>query len=93
LNVLAPTREELANRTGYSFKIQCPHCQKFSHHNIDEISAEHGPPATPAGAILGGLIGLIGGPLGMLIGGGLGTLWGASSDEEESKNVDIFNRS
>ncbi len=93
LGIIAPTRNKLADRFGYSFEIVCPHCQNYSHHNINEVFAEQGPPATPAGAILGGLVGLIGGPLGMLIGGGLGTLWGANADEEERRRVNRFNRS
>ena len=93
LNITALDRSQLANRIGYSFEIQCPHCRNYSYHTVDEVLAEPGPSATPAGAILGGLIGLIGGPLGMLIGGGLGTLWGANADEEERRKVNRFNRS
>lgn len=94
LSIIAPTRERLAGRIGYSFEIECPYCRKkFSYHRISEVFAEQGPPATPAGALLGGLIGLIGGPSGMIIGGTLGTLWGANADEEERKKVNRFNRS
>ena len=93
LSVIASNRGQLANRIGHSFEIQCPHCQDYSFHTVDEVFAEPNPPSTPAGAILGGLVGLIGGPPGMLIGGVLGTLWGVNVDEGEKRSVDRFNRS
>ena len=92
LSIITQTRDQLANRIGYSFQILCPHCRNYSYYDVNEVFAEPGPPATPAGAILGGLVGLIGGPLGMLIGGGLGALWGASADDEEGRRVNTFNR-
>lgn len=93
LNVVEPTRGQLANRIGYYFQVECPHCRGDVQHSVNDVFAEPDPPATPAGAIVGGVIGLIGGPIGMLIGGGLGTLWGANVDEEERRRVDRFNGS
>lgn len=92
LTVIAHSREQLAGRIGYEFKVRCPHCGNYSNYDVNDVFAEPGPPAAPAGAILGGLIGLIGGPFGMLAGGGLGTLWGARADDEERKRVNRFNR-
>jgi len=94
LNVTASTRKHLAERIGGSeFEIQCSHCAQYTYYTINDVFAEQSVSATPAGAIIGGLVGLIGGPLGMLIGGVFGTLWGANADEKERRIVNRFNRS
>jgi hypothetical protein len=94
LPIAAPSRDQLAHQIGdYSFKIECPRCHNHSSYEVKEVSADPSPSSTPAGAILGGLVGLIGGPAGMLVGASLGTLWGAGEDEEEKKKVIRFNRS
>ena len=91
LNVVAPTRDELSRRTGYNFQIRCPYCGNYSYYTVNDVFAEIGPRTTTTGAVVGGLIGLIGGPLGMVLGGSLGALWGSSADEEEHKKVNRFN--
>lgn len=94
LNVTASTRQHLAERIGgREFEIRCPHCGKYTYHTLNDVLAQRTIPATPAAAIIGGLVGLIGGPLGMLIGGVAGTLWGANVDEIERKIVNRFNQS
>jgi len=93
LNITAPTREGLADKIGgHEFEIRCPYCKKYTPYTVNDVFAEKTLPATPAGAIIGGLVGLVGGPLGMFIGGTLGTLWGANADEKERKIVNGFNR-
>ena len=69
LSIIASSREQLADRITYSFEIQCPHCRNYSYHTVEDVFAEIGASSVPPGAILGGLIGLVGGPLGALIGG------------------------
>lgn len=94
LNVTASTRETLAERIGSSdFEIRCLHCGKDTSYTVNDVFAEQSVSAAPAGAIIGGLVGLIGGPLGMVIGGVLGTAWGANADEKEKRTVKRFNHS
>lgn len=91
LNLVALSRQEVANSWGYTFNINCPYCSYASTYTVNEIFAEEGPSSAVGGAVLGGLIGLIGGPLGMLIGGAVGGLAGSNADEEERKRVGRFN--
>lgn len=93
LNVFAHTREELRRKIGDPFEVKCNHCGHIDTYWADGVYAEEGPPSLPAGAIIGGLIGLLGGPLGLIIGGGLGALLGANADENEGRMVRGFNRS
>jgi hypothetical protein len=93
LAITAPSRDQLSEKIGHSFEIECPHCHSLSSCEVTDISAEPGPSSTPAGAILGGAVGLIGGPLGMVVGATLGTFWGADADEGDKKKVIRFNRS
>lgn len=58
-----------------------------------DVVAEAGTPATLGGAAIGGLIGLLGGPLGLILGGATGAFLGASSDADEEKRVKNFNSS
>ena len=93
LTIVRSNRSILANSLGYNFQVKCPYCGNFSYHNVNEVRAERGVLTTPAGAVVGGLIGLIGGPLGVLIGGGIGAMIGGKKDAEETRRVDRFNRS
>lgn len=93
LGISASDRYQLAESVGTRFRVQCPRCGGYYDYSVDEVVAEPESGAAPGGAILGGLIGLIGGPLGMLIGGGVGTLWGAKADQDEERKANRFNRS
>lgn len=93
LNVFAPTREKLREKIGEPFKLKCNHCGYVGTYLVDDVFAEKGAPSLPAGAIIGGLIGLLGGPLGLIIGGGFGAFLGATADENEERLVNRFNRS
>ena len=88
LRKIANTRFELANKIGGT---------KFTlrgrRYSVNDVKAEAESSDTAAGAILGGLIGLIGGPIGVLTGTTIGGLIGNSSESEENKQVRTFNRS
>ena len=81
------------NNISPSFSVICSNCgTKEIFANRSVIAEENGLDA-PAGAILGGLIGLVLGPEGGLIGAGLGSLAGANAKENDNKAVRRFNRS
>lgn len=88
LNILASTRNELANIIGSSwFSL---HGQQY---HVHEVVAETDSNNTAAGAIVGGLIGMLGGPAGILLGGALGGALGNENDKSESEKVRRFNQS
>lgn len=93
LNVFARTRKKLRLEIGESFEVKCNHCDYIGTYWVDDVWAEEGPPSLPAGAVIGGLIGLLGGPLGLIFGGGVGALLGANADENENRMVRRFNKS
>lgn len=62
-------------------------------YNVNKVVAETDSSNTAAGAILGGVIGLIGGPIGVISGSTIGGIIGNSSDKEDVKKVSIFNNS
>lgn len=93
LNIVVDTRIELETRIGSRyFTMSCSHCGISETYSVNDVFAEVGQSSLPAGAILGGLIGLIGGPMGALVGGTVGSIVGASADEEEKKRVRRFNQ-
>ena len=93
LNILAPNRYQLSLKIGHRFNVNCSHCKNTSSYHVNDVFAERGIAAAPAGVILGGLIGLIGGPLGVIVGGGIGGLMGKSSDNQDEVSTKNFNRS
>lgn len=93
IDAFATTPDELRKNIGKTFKVKCNHCEYIGTYKAYDVFAEEGSPSLPAGAIIGGFIGLFGGPFGLLIGGGLGALLGANADENEKKMVIRFNSS
>jgi DNA-directed RNA polymerase subunit RPC12/RpoP len=93
LNVIADTRDEWREKIGEHFLVECRHCDYKETYSVDDVYAEEGVSSAPAGAVLGGLIGLLGGPLGMILGGTFGALLGATTDENEKRGVRKFNDS
>ncbi len=87
------TRRTLANKIGEEFTITCPHCNNIDFYNVYDVFAEVETNNAAGGAIIGGLIGLIGGPIGALSGSTIGGILGYSSDENERKAVQKFNNS
>lgn len=92
LNLFAHTREEWRRKVGEYFLVEC-NCGYKGTYSVNDVFAEEGVSSVPAGAVLGGLIGLLAGPLGMILGGTLGTLLGATTDENEKMKVRKFNDS
>ncbi len=88
IKATAKSRSALAKKIGGSFfKIRS---YKYS---VNEVFAEKDGSDTATGAGIGGLIGLVGGPIGFIIGGTLGGLIGNSSDSTEEADVKNFNSS
>src|SRR5580704_15671056 len=82
LNLLASSRNELANLIG---------SQWFSlngrNFHVNNVIAEAETNSTAAGAVVGGLIGLLAGPIGILAGGLLGGAMGSEGDKAEVQRV------
>ena len=93
LNSPARTRGELASIWGDHFHIACPHCNYQGLYSVTHVYAEVRDKSAAAGAIIGGLIGLLLGPEGALIGSAIGGAGGFAKDEEEKKKVQRFNES
>ena len=89
LDVVAPTRSDLAQRIGsYWFTVGA------KTYHVDEVHAEaSGGSSTAAGAGVGALIGLLGGPIGILAGGLIGGAIGNTNDQGERTRVSRFNNS
>ncbi len=88
LNLAASTRTELQNLIGGThFYLG------NTYYSIDNVYAEKSSNDTAAGAVVGGALGALGGPIGILVGTALGGLIGNSSDEEENIKVEKFNAS
>jgi hypothetical protein len=89
LRKVVSTRSDLP----LSFHLLHQNCAHLDYYTSQDVMAESGTPATLGGAAIGGLIGLLGGPLGLILGGATGAFLGASSDADEEKHVKKFNRS
>lgn len=94
LNIQANNRGNLrALFRGDNFRVQCSTCLKNGIYNVTDIVAISSNNETGTGALVGGLVGLLGGPIGMIIGGSLGAVIGDANDAEERKMVTNFNES
>ena len=93
LRSVAKTRYQLASQWGRNFSLICPHCKFNGFYNVNNVYAEASPKSAAAGAIIGGLIGLIFGPEGALIGSAIGGAGGLAKDEDERRMVQQFNDS
>lgn len=88
LNGIASTRGALANKIGSNWFII-----DGATYSVDEVYAEEDDNSTAAGAVIGGLIGLLAGPVGVIGGGVLGGLIGSESDNKDNQKVKFFNNS
>jgi hypothetical protein len=87
LDVLAPSRDQLANKIGADFFV------KGEPYSVNDVLAEPSGNDTAGGAIVGGLIGLLGGGAGVIVGGFIGGLLGNKSDNNEKIKIINFNES
>ncbi len=74
-----------------AFYIICPICherQLFYLHDV-RVEVEN---YTTGGTIIGGLIGLFGGPLGLIVGGTIGGVLGKKAEDKERRRVIRFLR-
>jgi len=73
------------------FTLNCPHEHGVQHeyNNNDVIPEPEGGMLT-SGAVVVGLVGLLGGPIGIILGGASGATLGASAEEEEQRRIRRF---
>lgn len=88
LNVTASTRGALANMIGSNWFII-----DGVTYSVDEVYAEEDENSTASGVVIGGLIGLLAGPVGVIGGGILGGLIGNGNDNKDNQKVRLFNNS
>lgn len=73
------------------FTLSCPHEPGFYHqYSRNNVIAEPEGGSLAGGAVAGGLVGLLGGPIGIILGGMIGAALGASAEEEEQRRVQRF---
>jgi len=88
LGVSASSRGELFTILGSpSFVLE----SKVYH--VNEVLAEMEDSNTTAGVIIGGLIGILGGPIGIITGATIGGMIGNSNDSTEKEKISAFNSS
>jgi hypothetical protein len=88
INVSVSSRYEFAVKYGSTFRLN----DGFTY-SIDDIYAESESGNTTAGMIIGGVLGLLAGPVGIVIGASLGGVVGNNNDETDKERVDNFNNS
>lgn len=93
LDVVTQSRQQLANVRGVSFNAACPYCNNQSHYHVNSIRAESSyQKAAGAGAVIGGVLGILAGPIGIFIGAAAGGLGGGGIRLTDKNEVDFFNR-
>jgi hypothetical protein len=94
LGVQASTKNGLrVHFGGDNFYATCGNCGHQAIYYVQDVKAFSDSNVTPGGAIAGGLIGLLGGPLGLVIGGIAGGLLGTANDNEDQRKANVFNAS
>jgi len=94
LDVVMASRSQLRQHfQGDYFYVTCNHCGFRNIFNVNQVFAEIEPGSPIKGGIIGGLLGLVAGPIGVLIGGGLGAMVGSNTEKEERNRVFFFNNS
>lgn len=84
----APNRRILAAKIGSNrFTING---RQF---RVADVKAEAEKSGTSTGVVVGGLLGLLAGPIGLIAGGALGGLIGSNNDVQEEEVVSNFNSS
>lgn len=90
----AKTRKELARQWTTSFNMHCPSCRYKTTYYVNSVFAERSVQNNSLSvAAIGGLVGLIGGPVGVLAGGAIGGLLGKNIDDSDYRAVIRFNNS
>lgn len=74
-------------------QVKCPKDDVVMIFVRNQVMAEADGVATIGGAIIGGLIGILAGPIGILAGGVLGGLVGSGAEAQDKEAVRRFNES
>ena len=88
INLTAKSRTELMQKLGNEFFTVSGEV-----YTVWDVQAEPETGSTGAGTVIGGLVGLLGGPIGLLIGGTFGAAIGKNQDFTEKEKVEFFNQS
>jgi hypothetical protein len=75
------------------FQLQCPQDQSFYLYSSRSVVAQPESGHTAGGAFLGGIVGLLGGPIGLILGGAAGAMLGAANENTEVAKANRFNQS
>jgi hypothetical protein len=75
------------------FQLQCPQDQTVGLYSNHSVFAQADAGQTTGGAFLGGLVGLLGGPLGLILGGAAGAILGAANENNDQVRANKFNES
>jgi len=89
INTHASVRSELPS----SFNINCNYCNTSNHYLPFDVTAETYILGSQGMAILGGLVGILGGGAGALLGIGIGAAIGKNSEKKERLSIQRFNHS
>lgn len=88
LSINVESRRDLPKR----FSIKCPYESAHHEYKRIDVCAEPEKGTQVGGALLGGLIGLVGGPLGLVIGGLAGAFLGDRIEKSEASEAHAFNQ-
>jgi len=90
LTVKAKDRKDLLNKIGAEkFTVD----ESMKEYSINDVRAELSSGGKEISAVVGGLLGLVGGGVGALAGAAFGTFIGMQSEEKEKMEVEHFNNS
>lgn len=95
LSVQSSSRGELRRIIGSeTFYIKCNSCNCSNIlYSTSDVFAENEKSTLVAGAVIGGIVGLLGGPIGAIISGSIGAAIGGINDSDENSKVKNFNNS
>lgn len=88
LNLVVSTRQNLARQIGSRYFYL-----GNTRYSVNDVFAEIENDNTAPGALIGGALGLLGGPIGVAVGLALGGILGNSTNDDETLKVKRFNTS